>query len=389
MKEGEGLAEDKEDFVIDVVKEHTYQNQDEQYYDAYSKWRNDESNPYSYSYVHDTREYSYVAGQGYKTDNPGDAEQHTLKKCMNLLGLCMIVMLFFDALNYFVSYYIAGTENNTVYNSQLDNITYDDSIVSVAIFTVLTIFKYMVPMLIFKVKTKVPDRVVLPDSKTPPMFKVNAIIIMLMIVVIGRISGFVLSKVIGLFGIDTVYMHTFTGSSMDIWFVSFMLNCLIIPILCEVFFRGFVLQSLRQFGDGFAIVVSSIACALSFYDISYILFALLCSSVLGIFTVRTGSLKTAIYMHIVSTGVYYVMAHIQLISRVGIYIELLSYMFICAVAMVLYYRLNTTGGISFDLKPSSSQVSFRQKMVAFVGENSVDIWFVLVLVLVILGLRRI
>ncbi len=385
------MSENKsEGYVYDVVKEHTYQNQDMKYYEAYSKWRNDDSNPYSYSYTHDVREHSYVAGSGYNTEKADDAEQLTLSKCLSLLGVTMLIMLIFDGINYLLAYYLsAGSARNTVMYSHRFDDRPDQSVLGVTLFTVITVLKYVVPMIFFKVKSKVPLRVALPDSKTRPFMTFNSVVIMMMITVIGRMGSMILSKVLAVVKVDTVYIHMFAGRSPTVTVISAVLNCILIPVLIEVFFRGFILQSFRQFGDSFAIVVSSIMCSLSFYDISYIGFAMLCSAVLGVFTVRTGSLKTAIYMHMISTSCNYLLALIGIISaEAGRFLEIAVYMLVCAGALVVYSRLNNYKDWSYDIEPSQSDIPFKKKLETLLFENSVELWLVFVMVMVIAEVQR-
>ena len=66
------------DFVRNVAQERTYQNQDKAYDEAYFKWRADDKNQYSFNYVQDTREHSYMAGKGFIKHGADAAEQETL-----------------------------------------------------------------------------------------------------------------------------------------------------------------------------------------------------------------------------------------------------------------------------------------------------------------------
>ncbi len=57
--------EDEKKYLIDIAKDKTYQNQFDDYHKEFSKWRTKKGNPYGYSFVHDTREHTYVDGEGY------------------------------------------------------------------------------------------------------------------------------------------------------------------------------------------------------------------------------------------------------------------------------------------------------------------------------------
>ena len=81
----------------------------------------------------------------------------------------------------------------------------------------------------------------------------------------------------------------------------FMIAISVIPaVFEEVLCRGVVMQSLRRFGDGFALVVSSLLFAMLHRNFVQGPNALLVGLVLGYFTLRTGSLIPAIVMHFVN-----------------------------------------------------------------------------------------
>lgn len=70
---------------------------------------------------------------------------------------------------------------------------------------------------------------------------------------------------------------------------------LLIPAVLEEFlFRGVILRSLRQFGDSFAIVVSSVSFGLIHYNLTRDLRAFALGMALGYFVIRSGSIWTAV-----------------------------------------------------------------------------------------------
>ncbi len=69
------------------------------------------------------------------------------------------------------------------------------------------------------------------------------------------------------------------------------------PICEELFYRGAVLQSLRRFGDGFAVMVSAILFGLMHGNIQQIPHAVLGGLVFGYITVRRGTLWWAMGLH--------------------------------------------------------------------------------------------
>ena len=78
----------------------------------------------------------------------------------------------------------------------------------------------------------------------------------------------------------------------------YVLSISIIPALVEEFaFRGVVLSRLRKYGDGFAVIVSSLLFALFHSNPIQLLFAFICGFILSFLVLRTQNLFPAILIH--------------------------------------------------------------------------------------------
>lgn len=83
----------------------------------------------------------------------------------------------------------------------------------------------------------------------------------------------------------------------------YFLQAAILPaFLEELLFRGAIMQSLRPFGDRFALVVSSLLFALAHGNLVQAPNAMLSGLVLGYFALYAGSLFPSILMHFVNNG---------------------------------------------------------------------------------------
>lgn len=84
-------------------------------------------------------------------------------------------------------------------------------------------------------------------------------------------------------------------------FFGFMLSLIstvIVPALVEEFaFRGIILGSLKKFGEGFAIIVSSVMFSLMHGNFEQIPFAFLVGLILGFVAVKTDSIWSAVIIH--------------------------------------------------------------------------------------------
>lgn len=87
---------------------------------------------------------------------------------------------------------------------------------------------------------------------------------------------------------------------------------LIPPLVEEILFRGMVLQSLRRYGDGFAVLFSAMLFGLYHGNFIQMAFAFFCGLALGFAVIRTDSLLPAILIHLINNGVSLA---IELVSR--------------------------------------------------------------------------
>lgn len=380
---------DKNDFLIDVAKERTYQNQSDIYNEEYAKWRSDENNPYAYNFIHDTREHSYVDGEGYLTRKADVAERMALYKCLGLLGICMIIMLVIDVAGMvLLSTLFPNFDGNILYRSGKIVTKNDIPFNGALIACLMNVLKYLIPAIIFKKVTKLPDKVVFARSSKNSQFVSSAIVISLVVVVLGRVGNYLISFFFGFVHLDVVYAYMINSSDYSVMIISAVVNCLIIPVVCEIFFRGVILQNFRQFGDSYAILVSCIAYGFSFYDLSNMGYAICFSVVLGLFTIRTGSLFTAILMNISASFVNYSLSYFAMMnSAVGGIVESVICTIIVGVSILAYTRLTSKGNWSFNISADISEMTYAKKIRIMLSTNSIAVWLVSSVVMTVVCMR--
>lgn len=117
-------------------------------------------------------------------------------------------------------------------------------------------------------------------------------------------------------------------------FLLVLISTVITPSLVEEFtLRGLVLGSLRKFGDGFAIIVSSVIFGVMHSNFQQMPFAFLVGLVLGFITVKSGSIWVAVFIHAFNNLISVLMDYIP--STVPMYISNIFY----AVYIVLVLAL--------------------------------------------------
>lgn len=372
------MSNKKNKYVKDIAKEHKFANQNNEYNEQFAKWRGEDENPYGYTFVQDVREHSYVVDEGYLKSKSDVAEKMALFKCLSLLGGVMIIMLGIVVLrNAFVQAVCPDSTGGIIYSA---NYTRASDALTPPIAVVLTLFdcaRYLIPAVIIFMVTKIPRRVVLPTRRNTFTVNVSAVSIMLVVVILGRVCRYIFGGIYGFLGGDAVHLICYNGTSTATQIISIVSNCVLIPICMEIFFRGFVLQMFRQFGDSVAILVSTCVSAFVCFDISYIGYALFCSAFLGVFAVKTGSITTTIGMHIGGAVVNYVLGMFTITDpKIGSVFETVLCIVIVGLAIVSISRLSNQKNWSFNIIPDSTEVTFLKKLKIFFSTDTIVIWVI-------------
>jgi len=168
----------------------------------------------------------------------------------------------------------------------------------------------------------------------------TAVVIMMVIIVVGRVGQYILSLLFSAVHLDGIYSIFVFSEDPVVALVSFAFFAIIVPIMQEIVFRGVFLQTFRQFGDTFAIMITAVVNGLCYYDITYLPFVVCCTAVLGLFTIRTGSVFTAISMSICAHITNFVLSYIVLYDLPYAKIaEVIICTVIVGVSLVMYSKL--------------------------------------------------
>ncbi len=118
----------------------------------------------------------------------------------------------------------------------------------------------------------------------------------------ANIAANTISEIFASFGV-LVYSPSFADSKTAPEFLLTFLAVAIVPAIVEEFaFRGIILGSLRKFGDGFAILISSLVFGLIHQNFAQMPFAFLVGIVLAFATIKTGSVITSVIIHFLNNA---------------------------------------------------------------------------------------
>jgi len=230
--------------------------------------------------------YTFIAGMGFIPEDPIEREKRMLRRQSAVLAMAMFMFLFVGW----------GSQMNFLYRIILHNASLSAQyiysiIVSAMAFSAAIFFATLL--------TRMPRFAAFPVKKPDFGMTASACVILLAASVVGNLTYRLLAWLLSLIHISPQQTAVpLPGTAMEkVLYV--LMVCLLPAIFEELFFRGIVMQSLRPYGDGFAILVSSVLFALLHGNLVQIPNALLCGLVLGYFAIRSGNVVTAMIMHFV------------------------------------------------------------------------------------------
>ena len=162
-------------------------------------------------------------------------------------------------------------------------------------------------------------------------------------------------------------------------FLLCFLSTAVVPALVEEFaMRGLVLGTLRLYGDGFAVLVSSILFGLMHGNFEQMPFAFLVGLALGFIVVKTNSLLLAMAVHATNNFVSVIFDFMTSgISQTAQNIIYSVFLFICLTLGILALALSENSKELFKFEKSSCESEFKQRFKWFFTSPVIIIFIVI------------
>lgn len=380
---------DKPDYFVDVAGERVYQNQSKAYYEAYTKWRNDPENGFGYGFRHDTREHIYVDGEGYADEFAVTAEKETLNRCFRFLGIAMLIFFSFQLALYAIMRYCFNISNiGWVYYTQTASVK-SVSDIQCLIYCGMKVASYIAVIVFCAFRLRLPAKVAIPAERFSPGLLLMGLSVSMMFLVISKVFDYIYVRLATALKLDVCsysYMSLDSTSTKIVYYATVLV---IIPILGELVFRGYILQLFRQFGDYFAMFVAALMNAYCYHDLSKILFVFFLSGIMGFITIKTGNIYAAIAARVSVALVA------QLFNEMSIRGDDRSVLFwsvvISLVILIVSYILMTylrdhMNRISIA-NGDSTEISTSEKLKLMLNSNYLTLWMVMSMLATILTVR--
>ncbi|XOQ47998.1 MAG: CAAX amino terminal protease self-immunity [Eubacteriales bacterium] len=167
-----------------------------------------------------------------------------------------------------------------------------------------------IPAFLYLSIFRIPPAEVLPFQKNGFLKTGACVLFGVAVCMLANIPASIVSNIENMFGFDTDLSMPLTDDPA-VLILFFITIAVAPPIVEELIFRGIVLQRLRKFGDGFAIVGSALLFGLFHGNLVQIVFAFIAGLVMALVDVRTNSLLPSILIHFCNNAISFVLTVVQ------------------------------------------------------------------------------
>lgn len=289
----------KDNEIIDVVDEFDYSTQQDSYNECFIKWRKNKENPYAYNFVSNKKESVFVDGQGFVSKSPEEAESEVLYRVLYVIGIAMLSIVLIEDVLDKVLVQILHAFGVDIHNSFFNSVIYGGRTEVVVVMIIITLLKLVVPLGITHAKFKMPPKLSFPSAlKDSGELFATIATAMIVSVILGIPSAY---------SYETKEIYTFFKmweADVSVWgneeFIIYtILDVIVVSVMFEALYRGAMFHALRQFGDVYAIIITSLLSGLITRDYSTMLGTILISFVAASGALRSGTIFSAISARII------------------------------------------------------------------------------------------
>lgn len=162
---------------------------------------------------------------------------------------------------------------------------------------VLSLVSFFIVGILYCVISQTSISEILPVRRVKPSLCFKIVAVALAAAFVADYIANILQSNLSLFGIENNVNMTYEGKNI-VEYILLVISVAIIPPVSEEFmFRGIILQKLRKYGDGFAVLISAALFGLMHGNIIQIPFAFVVGLAMGFITVKTNSIIPSVITH--------------------------------------------------------------------------------------------
>lgn len=375
------------------VHEHTengedrlkWRYQDKSYNESYKQWRKRNKDSAGFYFAENPNQLTYQDGVGFIKDAPEVHEAKALRRTLTVLGAVLLFRVFFDAFSVYILPKLLSAMGFDISYDVFTGRLYGSESLLITITFITEALSVMIPAVMLMAGFKLPFKVMLPMRiGNKPMFQACVPAAILISGVCCCMSE-VLRRVFQMTDMSLQTNFPTTGFG---WTYVIITHIIIIPVISELCSGGIILQLMRQFGDGVALVLTSFISAAFCYDFSQFLFYFAAVITIRYFTIRTGSVLAGTVMRLTLSvytfGLLFIRYNTEEIS--GRIFSVL-YLFVTLILGIVFtvrflYRHSDCFGVTMK----SRYMSFGKKIILIITSIPIILWITAALIITMLNL---
>lgn len=286
---------------IDVAADFVYDSENKSYNQISRLWRKNTKTPYMYRYTGDAREFIYVSGSAEDKPSASLVERQALSQCSEVVGISLLAHLLTTLVGTTVVIWFL---NICGLDIRLDFLTLrmsGDPWLVTMVRCLLSVVRYALPAALLVRFCRIPRGIVFPTQPgglPEVIFAAGCAMCIAAIYALTAVES----------GVETaqrIFAEQGSGAiaAYGIFDMTFG------TLLAEMYLRGTVLPLLRQFGDGFAVLITAMAAFLFPNELPDRIAELMLGLACGYVMLRGGS----IWKCVILRGIYSILSYARLI----------------------------------------------------------------------------
>ena len=349
--------------VIDVVEDFSCPYQTAAYQEAFRSWRRKKQNPYAFRFTKNPKESSFSESQSAVGLSPAKTEQRILNRIGKLIGCALICYLVAENIldkAAVMLMHLLHLHIELVFFGE-SRLYGDERLVFWLTFGIQFI-KYLIPAVLLQFVLRMPVQVSLPMKIHKPARLVLGIgMMMLLSIGMGTLQT-PLSADMEKYRIISSTGHSESGRVI----LYLLMTILVLPMITELFLHGCMFQALRQFGDDFAVISTSILAAALTHNLPDAFRIGLVHLLISCYLIYTGSFCSAAILRMIHEIYMFAFFYIESSNSapsVQWWIMMLIPCVICTCASIyLFLKRNKTKD---KLSLNTTYLNLREKIEAF------------------------
>lgn len=340
--------QETDDKIIDVVEAFSCPHQTEGYMKQYRDWRYNQNNRFAFRFTKNPKESAFSENQAVVNGTPEHAEQSALQRFGILYGSLLLTVLVIENV---LDKLLVGLLGARGFHIELmfwgESRLYGDEQVVFIVTVLIGLLKYIIPAIVALLLLRLPLRVSFPVRIAQPLhLLMGMMLVMMMSMAMGM---FLVSRSSEM---DKYRMIDYAITSADHRLILYiMFTVFITPLAFELLIHGCLFQVMRQFGDIFTILSTTLLAALMTHNIQDAVRIGLLTLTISYFMIETGSFLTAVILHVVHEIYMFVLFSIETFGSIYSWQWWVLILMPCALGLIamLYF------GIRRLKKPSAPQ----------------------------------